>query len=193
MELDSLASSLLERGFVVVERHLDDGALARTLARHEEALARADPRDISLSSSGGNARLHLVDPHPDLDRLHLDPILRSLAARVMKTSFRLGAFLSRSVQPGAGAQELQADLAREGDAANLIGFIYMLDDFRADNGATRFVPGSHRGPSGAEPVLAIAPAGSLIVYDGAVLHGFTANRSSAGRRSIQGSLIAAGA
>jgi ectoine hydroxylase-related dioxygenase (phytanoyl-CoA dioxygenase family) len=37
--------------------------------------------------------------------------------------------------------------------------------------------------------MAVAPAGSCILYDGNVWHGYTANRSRAARRSIQGGFI----
>jgi ectoine hydroxylase-related dioxygenase (phytanoyl-CoA dioxygenase family) len=83
----------------------------------------------------------------------------------------------------------------------LVGFILMVDEFRADNGATRFVPGSHRllqGPGGRigegsdDPggqVAACGPAGSILIFDGSVWHGHGANRSAGRRRSIQGAPI----
>jgi len=77
----------------------------------------------------------------------------------------------------------------------------MVDEFRADNGATRFVPGSHRwtelpenvlsdrvAPHPAE-VIACGPAGSMIVFDASAWHGHTANTSPAGRRSLQGTFV----
>jgi ectoine hydroxylase-related dioxygenase (phytanoyl-CoA dioxygenase family) len=83
----------------------------------------------------------------------------------------------------------------------MVGFILMVDEFRSDNGATRFIPGSHRWstiPRGLTndrradhegQVLACGPAGSLIVYNGSVWHGHTANSSDEPRRSIQGAYI----
>jgi len=189
MDFDALTASLGERGFVVLERHLRDDALTEMLRLHAESIAAADPRDVSRSASGSNTRVHLTDHHPDLDRLYLDPALLELVSRAMGAPFRLNAFLSRTVHPGAVAQPLHLDCPHEGDAPAMIGFLYLLDDFRADNGATCFVPGSHRAGAGAEVVLATAPAGSLIVYDGAVLHGFSANTSATDRRSIQGSFV----
>jgi hypothetical protein len=83
----------------------------------------------------------------------------------------------------------------------LLGFILMVDDFRPDNGTTRFVPGSHRWSGTPEDtmsdvrvahegeVLACAGAGSLLVFNGSAWHGHTANRSNGPRRSIQGAFI----
>ena len=45
------------------------------------------------------------------------------------------------------------DLPRDDPARPMVGFILMVDDFRADNGATRFVAGSHRWPEVPEDVL----------------------------------------
>jgi ectoine hydroxylase-related dioxygenase (phytanoyl-CoA dioxygenase family) len=41
----------------------------------------------------------------------------------------------------------------------------------------------------AEQVLARGPAGSIILFNGSVWHGHTANRSSGLRRSVQGAFI----
>jgi ectoine hydroxylase-related dioxygenase (phytanoyl-CoA dioxygenase family) len=83
----------------------------------------------------------------------------------------------------------------------MVGFIMMIDEFRADNGATRFVPGSHKWPTipgdlmknaasdHKRQVLACGPAGSVIVYNGSVWHGHTANQTAEPRRSIQGAFI----
>lgn len=187
--IDAIADAVRERGFAILERHLDDGALARLRRTHQEIVAAAGPADTARSASGRNTRTYLPAHHAGLDGLYLNPVLLSIAARVMVSPFKISAFLSRTVHSGANAQDLHVDMARDGDAPALFGFIYMIDDFRADNGATRFVPGSHRGTPGADCVTAIAPAGSLLVYDGATLHGFGDNTTSGDRRSIQGAFV----
>jgi ectoine hydroxylase-related dioxygenase (phytanoyl-CoA dioxygenase family) len=77
----------------------------------------------------------------------------------------------------------------------------MVDEFRNDNGATRFVPGSHLWSAippdllgdlkadYAGQVLACGPAGSMVVFNGSVWHGHKANHSGKPRRSIQGAYI----
>jgi ectoine hydroxylase-related dioxygenase (phytanoyl-CoA dioxygenase family) len=73
----------------------------------------------------------------------------------------------------------------------MVGFIYMVDAFRPENGATCFVVGS-QGMS-VEPtaprVPVSGPAGSLIIFNGSVWHGHGANVTDRPRRSIQGAFI----
>jgi ectoine hydroxylase-related dioxygenase (phytanoyl-CoA dioxygenase family) len=77
----------------------------------------------------------------------------------------------------------------------------MVDAFNAENGATRFVPGSQLLSSEPgevmsdpqdvyeEQVLACGPAGSIIIFNASVWHGHGANRSAAPRRSIQAHFV----
>ena len=86
----------------------------------------------------------------------------------------------------------------------MLGFIVMLDDFRKDNGTTRFVPGSHKWPISTsdvindrdthhgDQILTCGAAGSMIVYNGSVWHGHTANQSAEPRRSLQGAYVRRG-
>ena len=93
------------------------------------------------------------------------------------------------------------DVRRESPDWPLLGFILMIDEFRADNGATRFVPGAHRWSNNPEDVIpdprsshddqvfACGPRGSLIVFNGSTWHGHSENISSGPRRSLQGAFI----
>jgi len=134
-----------------------------------------------------------VSRGPEFDDLYVFPPLLEAAYRVIGGPFKLSALHARTLRPGAAAQELHVDVERESDAWPLAGFILMVDAFRSDNGATRFVPGSHRRagtPTAADSsVLACGPAGSLIVFNGSSWHGHSANTSAEPRRSIQGAFI----
>ncbi len=128
---------------------------------------------------------------------------RLLAAccRIIGRPFKLSTMHARTLQPGAPAQALHVDVKHQADGWPLVGFILMVDEFHKENGATRFVPGSHL--LSHEPaesmkdatdvyegqVIACGPAGSIIIFNGSVWHGYSANRSAQPRRSIQGALI----
>ena len=115
--------------------------------------------------------------------------------------FKLSSLHARTVRSHMPAQELHVDVRRDSADWPLLGFILMVDPFRAGNGATRFVPGSHKwlatpadGVSDLraeqrEQVLACGDAGSLLVFNGSAWHGHSANTSSGPRRSIQGAFI----
>jgi ectoine hydroxylase-related dioxygenase (phytanoyl-CoA dioxygenase family) len=71
------------------------------------------------------------------------------AAAPSHQPFKLSNLLGRTLRPKAQAQELHVDYARDGQDWPMVGFIVMIDEFRKENSATRFVPGSHLGSRGA--------------------------------------------
>ena len=97
--------------------------------------------------------------------------------------------------PHSQPQGLHVDFAADDRGWPMLGFILMIDEFRAENGATRFVRASQGWrpredadqltPPEGVPVPACGPAGSVIVYNGSVWHGHGANVTDVPRRSIQ--------
>lgn len=197
------ADELDRRGFIVLAPQLGLDELGRLRAAYDHAVAHAASEDISISRSAENVRVRdLVSCGPEFDPFYVAPQVLALTCHVLKVPFKLSSMIARTVLPGARSQELHPDWRRDDlREPKLVGFIVPLDDFCADNGATRFVPGSHRlgiSPDGvmadtrgphADEVLALAPSGGCILYDGRVWHGYTANRSGRPRRAIQGAFI----
>ncbi|CAE7585640.1 cdmA [Symbiodinium natans] len=73
--------------------------------------------------------------------------------------------------------------------------IWAVDDFTIDNGATRFVPGSHSGsmpqghwsgeqPEAQQAAAATMSAGSVVIYYASTLHGSGENRSPKTRTGL---------
>ena len=147
----------------------------------------------------------VVNRGPEFDGLYLHPPVLKACCRIINEPFRLSTMHARTLRPDLPAQDLHGDFERDGHGWTMFGFIFMVDEFRNDNGATRFVPGSHLWsavPSGLlgdlkadypGQVPACGPAGSMIVFNGSVWHGHTVNRSGQPRRSIQGAYIRRGA
>jgi ectoine hydroxylase-related dioxygenase (phytanoyl-CoA dioxygenase family) len=112
--------------------------------------------------------------------------------------------LARTLRPHAEAQALHVDFKSDENGYPMLGFIFMVDEFRRENGATRFVPGSHKWSKAPDELtnnpsagyenqsVACGADGSMIIYNGSIFHGHTANVSETPRRSIQGAFIRRG-
>jgi len=199
------AGALTELGFAVIPGPVPPDALPGLVAAYDATLEAAAGTPDHRVGTTTTRLFGLVDQDAAFDAIYVHPPLLEAAARVIGGPFRLSSMLGRTLRPGTAAQGLHADLPRDDPARPMVGFILMLDPFRADNGATRVVPGSHRWPEVPEAVLpdpaaafegevlACGPAGALLVFDASVWHGHTANTSGAPRRSIQGYFVPRGA
>ena len=129
------------------------------------------------------------------------PPLFSACCRVIGRPFKLSSFHARTLHPHSLSGQLHIDVRRDSVDWPLLSFILMVDDFRPENGATRFVPGSHHWPCVPDDTLsdlrahydgqvqACGPAGSLLIFNGSVWHDHSANKSGKPRRSLQGAFI----
>jgi ectoine hydroxylase-related dioxygenase (phytanoyl-CoA dioxygenase family) len=196
----SAVQDLLEIGFAVIPGPVMSEGLAQLAAAYDSAMNSADPDDVSVGST--TTRVHdFVNRGPDFDALYVHQPVLEACCRVIGRPFKLSTMLARTLRPRTPAHALHADFGRDAEGWPMLGFILMVDEFRTDNGATRFVPGSHKWPTVPDDlmnapqadyegqVVACGPAGSVIVYNGSVWHGHTANSSGEPRRSIQGAYI----
>ncbi len=194
------ALELEERGFVVLPGPVPSDRMERLADAYDAAVASATGDDIRIGSTSTKVS-DFVNRDAVFDDLYVFPPLLEACCRVIGQPFKLSSLLARTLRPGSPAQELHVDVRRDSADWPLLGFILMVDEFRPDNGATRFVPGSHRWPGTPEDtipdpraehdgqVLACGSAGSLLVFNGSTWHGHTANTSSGPRRSLQGAFI----
>jgi Phytanoyl-CoA dioxygenase (PhyH) len=191
---------LLDSGFVIIPGPVASERLARLAQAYDAAVAGAVPPDLSVGSQ--NTRVHdFVNRGAEFDELYVYRPVLEACCRVIGQPFKLSSLLARTVRPHSQAQPLHVDFRADADGWPMIGFIVMVDDFREDNGATRFVPGSHKWPTIPGDVMndpasdhecevtACGAAGSVIIYNGSVWHGHTANQSDEPRRSFQGAYI----
>jgi hypothetical protein len=189
-------------GFVVVPGPVAAAKLAPLAEAYDAAVLAADPADVGGGATTTRVN-DFVNRGADFDDLYIHPPILQGCCRVIGRPFHLSTMHSRTVIPGAPAQGLHADYRRTTTmtAWPMVGFIFMVDEFRSENGATRFVPGSHRWPHVPADVMAdvtadydgqvaaCGPAGSVVVYNGSVWHGHGVNRTAGPRRSIQGAYI----
>jgi ectoine hydroxylase-related dioxygenase (phytanoyl-CoA dioxygenase family) len=129
------------------------------------------------------------------------PLLEA-TAHIIGQPFKLSSLHARTLHPKSQAQGLHVDFKLNEERFPLVGFIFMVDEFRHDNGATGFVPSSHKWSKTPNELTngaladyenqikqACGATGSVIVFNGSVWHGHLANLTDLPRRSIQGAFI----
>ena len=191
----SAAHALQEDGFVVIEGPVPRPAFDQLVTTYDRVMDEATEPDKRVGRQ--NTRVHdLVNRAGAFDGLYLYPPVLAACCQVIRQPFKLSNVLGRTLHPQSEAEQLHVDTAGDQKGWPILGFILMIDQFATVNGATRFVPGSHRRPMSAseeplesEVVPACGPQGAMVVYNGSVLHGHGSNRTDRARRSIQGAFI----
>ena len=194
------ASILREQGFVIIPGPVDSAGMAELSRAYDAIEASATGDDIRIGSTTTRIR-DFVNRGSEVDDLYVFPPLLDACCRVIGQPFKLSSLHSRTLRPAMPNQNLHVDVRRDSSEWPLLGFIFMVDEFRPDNGATRFIPGSHLWPAVPEDsmsdvqadvpgqVLACGSAGSRLIFHGSTWHGHAANVSSKPRRSLQGAFI----
>jgi ectoine hydroxylase-related dioxygenase (phytanoyl-CoA dioxygenase family) len=149
---------------------------------------------------------HVKDLHREESfwRVCVQPRILAAAFHVLKRRFVCSFPHGREPLRGFGQQGLHMDwrTAAIHNQYFVASALCLLDDFTADNGATRVVPGSHRRAAlpdrtMADPafvhrdqIIVTAAAGSVLFFNGHLLHSGTRNAGSLRRRVLQFSFTA---
>lgn len=197
--LDADTRERLDRdGYAPLAGVLSDEQVTRMRTRLGElSAAEGDRAGIEVHQESGTDRLaDLVNKDPVFEVCFTDPRVLACVAHVLG-EFKLSSLNSRAAVPGGGHQALHAEGGPVGDGPyGVCNSIWLLDDFTADNGATRVVPGSHRstvsvrdavadtGAAHPDEVKLIAPAGTVVVFNSHLWHGGTLNSTSRPRRAV---------
>jgi len=178
-------------GFVILERALDRAqldALAAALAPYEttgDAMAGTRSQRVYSLAGKGDAFLQLAE----------HPRVLALLDRVLMPNYLLSTLCSQRLHPGEQRQAWHTDDAfyfapRPHALPLAVSVIWAIDEFGDDNGAPELIPGSHRWgldhPESREHDVHVAamPAGSALVFDAALWHRNSANRTSGTRLAI---------
>ena len=191
---------LIESGFVIIPGPLTAERLSGLTVIYDDVMNSGTGADFKIAST--TTRMYdLVNRGPAFDDVYIHPPLLEACRQVIGEPFKLSSLLGRNLHADSPAQELHVDLPRYSADAPMVGFILMIDPFSPENGATRFVPTSQNWPDVPSDrladtratipgeVTACGNAGCMIVFNGAIWHGHTANRTTRMRRSIQGYFV----
>ena len=188
-------------GYVVIPEVLSDAEIksyrARILALADAE--RADGSGREHTAGRGQHVRWLVNKGRDFEALVAHPKVVPCFEYLLGPDYILSTLTSNLIYPGAVDNPFHVDNALSAMPEPLPSFpmfvnsLWLLDDFAPENGATRFVPGSHRflkKPPAPEDPLALfhldevrlsAPRGSVFLFNGAVWHATGANTTDEAR------------
>jgi ectoine hydroxylase-related dioxygenase (phytanoyl-CoA dioxygenase family) len=202
-EPSDIATALGEAGCVVVTSVIDADlrqSITSELAPHMENARIIEKDDPEQFYPGHTRRVSaLVARSPTItDNLIAHPLSRQMFETHLLANSEHGCQLhvSAALEVGPGAREQV--LHREEDPFTffplprpniIVASMWAISDFRADNGATLLVPGSHKWPADRKPqpseiVNAEMPAGSVLFWMGGLLHGAGQNTSDDWRYGV---------
>ncbi len=197
--IDVIHAALNEDGAVIVDGFLERGAVDAIRREIEAPFAAADPEmrylNAALQFFFGDKTRHVsgmaAHSRTFATEVLTHPVYMGICDRVLLPScaryqLNLGHLIVRG--PGSEAQLLHRDelvwshVPRPHPELQVASMVALVD-FRAENGATRVAPGSHRWPleRAAEPdemADAEMAAGSAVLYLGSTIHGGGANATS---------------
>jgi ectoine hydroxylase-related dioxygenase (phytanoyl-CoA dioxygenase family) len=199
-DLDRAEHDLHTHGICAVTGALDESTLTtvRTdlyaAAAHDRARGREQKFVLDYEHDDTNQRVwNVLSRSPVFIDLVEHPAALRLLRSILGWPMLLGNLSANITGPGGGEMVLHADQIFvptpwpvEPQGANAA---WCVDDFTADNGATCFVPGSHRWnrpPQPDDDVRAVpmeAPAGSLVVFESRVWHRTGNNTTKDERRA----------
>lgn len=197
-----MRTQLQEEGYCILPDVLGPGELSLVRAAIEEAIVETRRRGIAthtdfMDPNEKNVRLYnLPDFNPIFLELLRKPIALEWVREILGPHFIVSSFTANIALPGSGSMNWHSDQSvavpppwHEPWAANLI---WAVDDVHERNGATRFVPGSHRYRTFAEVPDDLnarsrpfeCKAGSVIVMDGRLWHTSGKNVTASERRAM---------
>jgi ectoine hydroxylase-related dioxygenase (phytanoyl-CoA dioxygenase family) len=180
-------------GFTIIEDAVEPDlvvGLRDAIRRLQDELGIA-PLGTAAEGHSTLRMYNLLAKDPVFQAMPVHASVLPIVERLLDPGCLLSGMTAIDIGPGEDAQPMHGDdivmsrhLARP-HAPMMVTSMWALTDFTAENGGTRFIPGSHRLPVIARRELdqhevrsLEMPAGSLMIFHGSLWHGGGANTSA---------------
>ena len=197
LSLEQSQRLMAEKGWVIYPAVVEHALLDRM--RHDLARAWDICSEIQRMNLNGNDAELTVHHLIGVGESFLEYIVESEKMDKYFSSFFNGKYILNSFGGAINtkdrksyAQRIHRDIRTySGDTPLMLNTLVMLDDFTVDNGATYLMTGSHRMAEMpteqdfySHSDRAVAPAGSILVFDSNLWHSGGDNKTDCARRSV---------
>ena len=211
-DITVMRQNLFDWGYCLIEDGMSQEQCARLRARIEEQAAAERALGIAYLVKSQQHVWSLVNKGDDFvkclehhsDGVQAGPIIECLLDETLGIGWNHFSFLSNISYPNCHPQPMHQDQTfiapyNPREAPVLVNTMYVLQDVNEVNGGTLFIPGSHK-PNGTggpyalygpmpKPINLEAKAGTILMFDGRLLHGGAVNHSDKFRYVITNSCV----
>ena len=210
-DLQQLRRDLFEWGFCLIEDGLSADQCARIRSRVQDQAAAERALGIAYLVESQQHVWSLVNKGADFvgllehdpDSVQAAAVIECLLDETLGPGWNHFSLLANISYPGCHPQPMHQDQTwiapiHTHDAPILVNTMYVLQDVDEHNGGTLLVPGSHRANGTPEtglygplprPINLEAPAGTVLMFDGRLLHGGAVNHSDDFRYVLTNSVV----
>jgi ectoine hydroxylase-related dioxygenase (phytanoyl-CoA dioxygenase family) len=209
-DIAQLRRDFYEWGYCLIEEALSAAqneriyrrVIEQAQAERDLKIAYLDQAQQNLWSLVNKGDVFVQCMTHDTSAIQAGLLIEQLLDEMLGPGWHHLSYLANISYPGCHPQGLHQDQSLVGtytffDAPVLVNTVYILQDVDEINGGTLLVPGSHRRYIEGKgtftelppPINLAAPAGSIMLMDGRVLHGGAVNRSDDLRYIITNSVV----